>query len=50
MQGGYITRLRTWAQAPFTTSGDLVNWTLTLIVFITIAVLWQRVLSHIVER
>ena len=49
MNGGFVTRLRTFAQQPFTTPMDLLDVTLLTVLVVTIAILWTRVLRNISE-
>lgn len=47
MGTGVISRIKSFIAQPFTQQMDLTNWILFLIVIITIAFLWTRVLQHI---
>lgn len=47
---GFVSRLRAFAQQPFTTPMDLLDVTLLTILVATVAVLWTRVLKHIVTE
>jgi hypothetical protein len=47
--GSLISRLLAWEKAPFTAQMSLMTFGLLVVLGITIAILWTRILGHIVE-
>lgn len=42
-----VAMFKKWAEKPFDLEGDVVNWVLFLVLVITVAVMWTRVLRQI---
>ena len=45
----FVSRLLAWEKAPFTKPMSLMTFAMLVILGITVAILWTRVLAHIVE-
>lgn len=49
MGNGFVTRMRKWAEQPFSQQMDLMNWVLFVGLVVTVAFLWCKVLNSIEE-